>query len=295
MPKHHDLITRHDYPCWCEHTEAKMICKQMFGRRPFVVLECRHCRTQRILPRALADESAARELYNEYASGGLFTTDLDQVEKKMFPRLQQVGIAISRESRVLDVGCGSGSLLNAICRRFECAGLGVDIDKRRIEAARSQSSGARFECGFYDPEPCAGQFDIVISNAVIEHVVAPCAFLREMGRALRPGGSMFVLTPNASSLSYRILRSWWRELLSIGEHIYLFTPESLAACARQAGLEQVQMGSAYDPAAVSLGFGSPREFFVGIWGTYRETVKRLASKVSTAKDGDILYAHFTKS
>jgi 2-polyprenyl-3-methyl-5-hydroxy-6-metoxy-1,4-benzoquinol methylase len=289
-----DFIAKHDYPCWCGQQQSRLVCKQFFGRRSFAVLECIRCKTHRILPKALASQQAAEHLYNEYELGAVTQYDLESVRAQMFPRLQEVGIAFTPQTRVLDVGCGSGTLLNAVCKTFGCAGLGIDVDKRRISVARGQASGAQFECGLFDSQKLRAQFDVVISNAVIEHVVDPVKFLRDMSEVLRPNGQMFVLTPNAASLNYRILRSWWRELLSIGEHIYLFTPESLASCARSAGLGVAAISSAFDFGVPQLSFKEPRDFVIGVWSCYREMVKRATGLVSTPRNRDILYARLAK-
>jgi 2-polyprenyl-3-methyl-5-hydroxy-6-metoxy-1,4-benzoquinol methylase len=284
------FIAKHDYSCWCGQQKNRLVCKQMFGRRHFAVVQCATCHTHRILPRALANQNAAEELYNEYQLGNAIQCDLDAVGRQMFPRLEQVGIRLSPETRVLDVGCGSGALLNALCNTFGCSGLGIDVDKRRIALARAQPRRAQFECGLFDPQKLQGRFDIVISNAVIEHVTDPRNFLRGMSQALRPKGQMFVLTPNAASLSYRILGSWWRELLSIGEHIYLFTPGSLEVCAREAGLATTAVSSAFDFALPELSCRGWRDLLIKSWWCYREGAKRISSLLASSRRRDILYA-----
>jgi hypothetical protein len=107
-------------------------------------------------------------------------------------------------------------------------------------------------------------------------------------------GSLFLLTPNARSLNYRLLRSWWRELLSIGEHIYLFTPESLELCANEAGFHLVKYSSDFDRASLRLRTGGLREWLISAWSCYCEGVKRLSGLLATHRTGDILFAHFKK-
>ena len=146
----------------------------------------------------------------------------------------------------------------------------------------------------FDAARLEKQYDIVLFNAVLEHVVDPVSFLKQLNAAMKPDGSLFVLTPNADSLSYRWLKSWWRELLSIGEHIYLFTPGSLELCAEQAGLRLVRYASDFDHASLRIRSTSPRELAIGLWWIYREIVKRLSRAVCTSATGDILYAHLKK-
>jgi hypothetical protein len=99
-----------------------------------------------------------------------------------------------------------------------------------------------------------------------------------------------VLTPNAASLNYRILGSWWRELLSIGEHIYLFTPESLELCAREAGLAITAVSSGFDFGPQQWSCRGWRDFLIGGWWLYRRGVKRMSSLMANSRSRDVLYA-----
>jgi SAM-dependent methyltransferase len=212
----------------------------------------------------------------------------------MLSRLKQTGISLARGQRILDVGCGSGLLLETICERNGCVGYGIDVDRRRIERARANSKHARFECGLFDPAKLDGQYDVVIASAIIEHVVKPREFLSNLRAALKPNSSLFVLTPNAQSLNYRILRSWWRELLSVGEHIYLFTPDSLERCGAAEGLELIKAGSDFDPSVLKPRFDSLRNAAITMWAIYCASVKRVATRVASPRRGDILFGHFRK-
>lgn len=265
----------------------------MFGRRPFVVLACAACGTHRILPRALTDQSAAESLYNEYQAE-FSEAELEKIKNNILHRCRQVDMPFDRQKRVLDVGCGSGYVLNAICNQFDCEGKGIDVDKRRIAQARQQARRAEFECGLFDPARLDRPYDVILFNAVLEHVVDPVGFLKQLGAGLAPGGSLFVLTPNARSLSYRVLGSWWRELLSIGEHIYLFTPDSLAECALRAGLKVEKASSDFDLSTPRLELGGLRRAAISLWWCYRESVKRVSRWIASSSSGDILYARLTR-
>jgi 2-polyprenyl-3-methyl-5-hydroxy-6-metoxy-1,4-benzoquinol methylase len=294
MSRVSDFIREHDFPCWCGERAASLVCKQFFGRRRFAVLRCNACGTHRILPRALHDQTAAEKLYNTYENPGVVAQEESAFIQKMLRRFNDVDLQIPARTRVLDVGCGNGCLLDGICRTFDCTGKGIDVDQRRIQTALSRNGPAQFECGLFDAAKVDSQYDAVISSAVIEHVIDPVGFLKQLAGGLRPGGSLFLLTPNASSLNYRWLGSWWRELLSIGEHIYLFTPKSLTACADKAGFRLVNASSDFDWGRLRLNFSSAKSAAVSLWATYCYMVKGLSSAVASSKTGDILYANFRK-
>jgi SAM-dependent methyltransferase len=93
---------------------------------------------------------------------------------------------------MLDVGCGTGGMLNAM-RTFGIV-TGMDSAQFAIDRAR-QRSGGRVEWGMlpgpvpFEPE----SFEVVTALDVIEHVDEDEEALRTINRLLRPGG-LFVCT-----------------------------------------------------------------------------------------------------
>jgi SAM-dependent methyltransferase len=87
--------------------------------------------------------------------------------------------------RVLDVGCGEGTLTQQIAGRG-AAVIGVDSSPDMIEAARARGLDARL----VDAEtlPFDNEFDAVFSNAVLHWVRDHDLLLTGVSRALRPGG-----------------------------------------------------------------------------------------------------------
>jgi 2-polyprenyl-3-methyl-5-hydroxy-6-metoxy-1,4-benzoquinol methylase len=295
MNQIHEFVSTHNYSCWCGQAEARLFCKQMILGRRFIVLECNNCHTQRILPKALNDQSSAAVLYNEYNIPNFPDLQREQFIASMLKRLSEVQIDLGPGKKILDVGCGSGILLEYICKQFGCSGTGIDVDQRRIAKAQARSRYANFKCELFDGAKIGEKYDIIFSTAVIEHVVDPLNFLKQFHPALADGGSLFLLTPNARSLNYRLLRSWWRELLSLGEHIYLFTPGSLELCAGQSGFKLVKFSSDFDRASLQFRARDCRSLTISLWAIYCESVKRLSSHLASTSTGDILYAHFRKA
>jgi len=54
------------------------------------------------------------------------------------PDLEQVAAWIGRDSRVLDLGCGDGALLDWLARERHCSGYGVEIDDAQVLACTSR-------------------------------------------------------------------------------------------------------------------------------------------------------------
>jgi SAM-dependent methyltransferase len=103
--------------------------------------------------------------------------------------------SLSPGMRVLDAGCGPGTITRGLARAVMPGGscIGVDVEASQIELARAHADATHgnltFEAAsiYRLPFP-GGSFDAVLSHAVFEHLARPQAALAELRRVLRPGG-----------------------------------------------------------------------------------------------------------
>ena len=100
--------------------------------------------------------------------------------------------------RVLDVGCGNGSMLALPLARRGLQVTGIDIDARSIEHAERLAkdlAGATFICGDV-AELKAEKFDVVVLAEVLEHMTEPRSLLAESVKHLKESGIVIVTVPN---------------------------------------------------------------------------------------------------
>jgi ubiquinone/menaquinone biosynthesis C-methylase UbiE len=103
--------------------------------------------------------------------------------------------------RVLDLGCGTGTLAVALKQRYpEIEVVGLDPDPRALERARNKARRAevkvRFDQGFSDElEYRTASFDRVLSSFMLHHVGKDQkeATMREVCRVLKPGGQLHLV------------------------------------------------------------------------------------------------------
>jgi SAM-dependent methyltransferase len=102
---------------------------------------------------------------------------------------------------VLEVGCGEGYGTALLARSAERI-LGVDYDALTAAHAAATYPRARFVRANLAALPVPSEsVDVVASLQVIEHVWNHGEFVRECLRVVRPGGLLFVTTPNRLTFS----------------------------------------------------------------------------------------------
>jgi SAM-dependent methyltransferase len=111
------------------------------------------------------------------------------------------------EMRVLDAGCGPGSITLGIARRVAPAEvIGVDFVESQIDRANKDADergvqNVRFlATGCYSLPFENETFDCVFSHALLEHLSEPKKALAEFHRVLKPGGHAGVCSPDFGGL-----------------------------------------------------------------------------------------------
>ena len=125
---------------------------------------------------------------------------------------------------LLDVGCGNGIFLE-FARRAGWQAQGIDFDAEAVACCTRK--GLNVKVGgidaLCDQAEC---FDWITLSHVIEHVHDPVAVLRACHRLLKPGGGLWIETPNLDALGHHDFGPNWHALDS-PRHLILFTRSGL--------------------------------------------------------------------
>lgn len=142
------------------------------------------------------------------------------------PRLPATGGAL------LDVGCGDGSFL-AHAQQCGWQVLGLEPDPKAAEQVRKAGVNV-IEGGLGRLAARAGVFDAITLSHVIEHVHDVKDVLRACYRLLKPGGQLWIETPNVDALGHRVFGANWRGL-EAPRHLVLLSAYALDWALREAG------------------------------------------------------------
>jgi SAM-dependent methyltransferase len=140
---------------------------------------------------------------------------------------------------LLDVGCGFGAFLDAAKSvGWRVCGVEVALAPASIAARHHDIFYGYLSDAPYEPN----SFDVIRLNNVLEHVASPRALLREIRRLLRPGGLLFISTPNVTSFTAALKGMGWRYVQ--GEsHIYLFGLRTIGRLLENAGFKVVSLST----------------------------------------------------
>jgi SAM-dependent methyltransferase len=154
--------------------------------------------------------------------------------------------------RLLDVGSGSGSFV-AQMARLGWQAEGLEPDPQAVAVARN--AGLTIAAGSVDdlePRAAADGFDAVTLSHVIEHLHDPESALHRIWSVLRPGGTLWVATPNLRSLGHRRFGRDWLAL-DAPRHLTLFHRTSLESLLRRCGFETLPAPRPTSEAALTFG------------------------------------------
>jgi 2-polyprenyl-3-methyl-5-hydroxy-6-metoxy-1,4-benzoquinol methylase len=160
-------------------------------------------------------------------------------------KFDRVSREVAGYHRVLDIGCGPGTLLGALGDEHES--VGVDITAPQIDYANQVYAGPTrsFHACALEDLPELAPFDAITAIELIEHLPEEMAeaTLRDAIRRLRPGGRLVLTTPDYGSAWPLVERVVDRlgDVEYYVQHINKHTPRRLEALLDDLGLVDVQV------------------------------------------------------
>lgn len=101
-------------------------------------------------------------------------------------------LRLPRNARILDVGCGTGAMLEALSKRAHA--YGVDASERAVEYCQKRGLNNVY-CGDLNAVPSDNLFDCITFFDVIEHIENDVGVLQESLKLLTNDGSVLITVP----------------------------------------------------------------------------------------------------
>jgi SAM-dependent methyltransferase len=149
-------------------------------------------------------------------------------------RILELARTLQPEGRLLDVGAGSGMLVEqAIQLGYHAEGIEPSAWLHKVARERNLP----VHLGTFPHSAVPGKFDLITLIDVIEHVSNPMELLRNIAAGLAESGIAVIVTPDVSSVAARILGwKWWHFRVA---HIGYFNKRTVLFALTQSGLQPV--------------------------------------------------------
>src|SRR5882762_900253 len=159
-----------------------------------------------------------------------------------------------RGKRVLDVGSGYGGMLIAMAEQGASV-TGIEIDPERARTGQLRLKELQMEVPYFEGDICEqgiaerlGQFDVVICQDVLEHVMDPKSVIDSLCRMMKPGGVIYIQIPN----------KWGIDQL-MKDHHYALT--GITALSRPQAIEYWQLATGEAAEHYGVGYERGEKFY----------------------------------
>jgi 2-polyprenyl-3-methyl-5-hydroxy-6-metoxy-1,4-benzoquinol methylase len=163
-------------------------------------------------------------------------------------------VAGLRGKRVLDVGSGYGGMLIAMAEQgAEVTGIEIDAERARMGKARLDE--LKMEVAYIEGDICdeataneLGEFDVVVCQDVLEHVMEPGRVIASLCRMMKRGGVIYVQIPNKYGID---------QLMK--DHHYALT--GITALSRAQAVEYWQLATGEAAEHYGVGYERGEKFY----------------------------------
>lgn len=170
--------------------------------------------------------------YNDYDSLN------DQLTLEAEKKLRYIK-KFTNKKELLDLGSGTGIFLK-LARDKGFKVTGNDISKyaiKQLKKNRIKAYAGSVEKKIFPKE----SFDIITGWDVIEHLYKPAKAMESISSTLKPGGFLFLTTPDTERVDARILGKYWYGYKKIPEHVGFFNTPSIKRLLHDANFEVVEI------------------------------------------------------
>lgn len=138
-------------------------------------------------------------------------------------------LAPPREAAILDLGCASGALVEALVGKGYASAAGIDISHNAVEQSglRGLSNVRRIDAA--SPALASESIDLLIASDVLEHIDDDREALAQWRRLLKPGGTLAIFVP-----AFQFL---WSAHDDLNMHRRRYTRRQLISRLRDAGFD----------------------------------------------------------
>ncbi len=241
----------------------------------FQYVQCKSCGLVYMNPQ-IAPECISQFYPDDYAPHQAGSASTGKTAHK--PDLPKMILdTLNSQSSVLDIGCGNGDFLNNVRHFCNCRVNGVDTSENAVLCAKKQYGLDIFRGEITSAPFEEKSFDLITAWSCIEHMNNPALAVKKMFSLCKPGGFLFLKTPNYDSFAAKLFKENWYHL-DCPRHLYIFSPSTITALLEKSGFGAVNV--CYEPSSKGW-LGSLQYVFYG--NNYHPATKNKLRRSALAK------------
>jgi SAM-dependent methyltransferase len=195
---------------------------------------CGTCHLVQNLYIVSANERYKKNRYSYNSANSIFA------KKHWAEYVKNISNFISKESKIIDVGCNDGYLLSLLKKKTNSKYIfGLDPSGFQINKSKRRYKNINFKCGYGEQiVDFFGEdyFDVITCNNVFNHSSNPLLFLKCIKSSLKDSGLIIIEVPNWINT---VKNKLWDQIYH--EHVSYFTPFSVCKIFKKADLKIVKI------------------------------------------------------
>jgi SAM-dependent methyltransferase len=210
--------------------------RRLPDRLHYRMVRCSNCGLVRSDP-VLSTEALAA-LYRDSTFD--YGDELEGLRSTYGTALDRVAGHLERREGLVDIGCGSGFVLDVAQSQGWSDLHGVEPSGDAIAKAPAELQPLIEHDMMHGDLFAPGSLSAVTMFQVLDHIPDPLGLLRDCLKILRPGGVIMAFNHNVTAWSARLLRE--RSPIIDVEHTFLYSPETMRRLFTSAGFDVIEVG-----------------------------------------------------
>ncbi len=230
--------------CGCNKTKHFIDCiDHTVSRETYSIVRCEQCGFLFTNPRPDKEKIGQYYKSEEYishsnSSKGIINKLYQEVRKYTLGSKFRLVSSLTKGTRILDIGCGTGEFLNT-CKKAGWTCIGIEPDQgARQYGLNNYGLDVKEECAISTLE--SASFDIITMWHVLEHVYDLKERVAELDRLVKPEGTILIAVPNSSSSDALHYKEAWAAY-DVPRHLYHFQPKDIELLFKGFGLNVVRI------------------------------------------------------
>ncbi len=169
------------------------ITPELHGYSEIKLYECLDTGLYFFLP---LDTAGSEALYQELQNLNFYYME----DKWEYAQAMQLILPLSPETKVLEVGCGRGYFVKKL-KNLEIEVAGLELNPSAVDYAQAQNLPVYQESLADWAQKYPGQYTMICSFQVLEHIAQPKEFIQQCLNCLAPNGRLILAVPNGKSFT----------------------------------------------------------------------------------------------